>query len=149
MFDMVHCHLTECMLLEALRKQHNEQLHICPAIIWSLLLTWLFHLSHSLLFFWFHFFISVYMVVCFLCFRLISKIVYFYGYVYVFLLLCLCILTVMYVLFCIFCFIMLLHVFFVCKCVLYYCHWVSTKLQLTNISDIKWVIARQDHSSGI
>ena len=49
---------------------------------------------------------------------------YFYCYVYVFLLL--------YVLFCAFCFIMLFCVLFVCKCVLYYCHRVSTQLQSTN-----------------
>ena len=28
----------------------------------------------------------------------------------------------------------LFHVLFVCKCVLYHCHWVLTQLQLTNIS---------------
>ena len=31
-------------------------------------------------------------------------------------------------------FIVLFYVLFVCKCVLYYGHWVSTQLQLTNIS---------------
>ena len=40
---------------------------------------------------------------------------------YVFLLLCLCII-VMYVPYCVFCFIVLFYVLFVCKCVLYYCH---------------------------
>jgi hypothetical protein len=33
-------------------------------------------------------------------------------------------------------FIVLFYILFVCKCVLYYCHWVSTQLQLTNISYI-------------
>ena len=58
---------------------------------------------------------------------------YFYCYVYVFLLLCLCILFHVYVLFCVFCFIVLFCVLFVCKCVLYYCHRLSTQLHLTNI----------------
>ena len=59
------------------------------------------------------------MVVCFECFCLICK---------------LCILIVMYVPFWVFCLIVLFCVLFVCKCVLYYCHQVSTPLQLTNIS---------------
>ena len=50
------------------------------------------------------------------------------------LLLCLCILIVMYVMFCIFCFIVLFCVLFMCKCVPYYCHRVSTQMQLSNIS---------------
>jgi len=53
---------------------------------------------------------------------------------YVFLLLCLCIPIVTYVPFCVFCFIVLFRVLFVCKYVLYYCHRVSTQPQFTNIS---------------
>jgi hypothetical protein len=51
---------------------------------------------------------------------------------YVFLLLCILIVT--YVPLCVFCFIVLFCVLFLCICVLFYCHWVTTQLQLTNIS---------------
>jgi len=40
----------------------------------------------------------------------------------------------MYVLFCVFCFIVFLCVLFVCKSVMYYFHRVSTQLQQKNIS---------------
>ena len=101
-------------------------------ITWSLLLIWLFGLSHSFLFFWFCFFLIILcMVVCFLGFCLILQIMY---SCYIFLLLCLCILIVMYVPFWVFCFNVLFCVLFVCKCVLDYCHRVATQLQLTNMS---------------
>jgi hypothetical protein len=58
------------------------------------------------------YFIIVYMVVCFVCFCLILGIMYFYFYAYVRLLLCLCSLIVTYVLFCVFCFIVLFCVLF-------------------------------------
>ena len=56
---------------------------------------------------------------------------YFYCNVYIFLFLSLCIFIVMYVLFCVFCFVVLFCVLFVCKCVLYYCHQMANQLQLT------------------
>ena len=54
-----------------------------------------------------------------------------FNFVNYVMLLCLCILIVMYVLFCVFCFIVLFYVLFLCKCVVYYCHRLSTQLQLT------------------
>jgi hypothetical protein len=53
---------------------------------------------------------------------------------YVFLCLCIIIIIIIIIIFCVFCFIVLFCVLFVCKCVMYYWHRVSTQLQLTNIS---------------
>jgi len=47
------------------------------------------------------------------------------------------ILIVMYVPFWVFCLFVLFYVLFVCKYVLYYCHRVSTQLQLPDIPNIK------------
>jgi hypothetical protein len=65
---------------------------------------------------------------CMFCMRLFNFVNY------VFLLLCVCILIVMYVPFWVLYFLVLFCVLFVCKCVLYYCHWLSTQLQLTSVS---------------
>ena len=77
---------------------------------------------YSFTFFWFPFYHCVYG--CMFCMLLVNFINY------VILLLCLRILIVMYVLFCVFCFIVFVYVLFVGKYVLYYCHRVSSQLQL-------------------
>ena len=80
------------------------------------------------------FYIAVYMAVCVCVCVCVCRTLLFSFVNYVSLLLCLSILIVTYVPFCVFCFIVLFYVLFVCKCVLYYCHRVSTQLQLTNIT---------------
>jgi hypothetical protein len=71
---------------------------------------------------------------CFLCCGCMFYMLLFNCVNYVFLLLCLCIIVIDMCVICVFCFIVLFCVLFVCKCALYYCHHVSTQLQLTNIS---------------
>jgi len=67
----------------------------------------------------------VYMVVCFVCFYLILYIIYSFCYVYVFLLLCMFRSR--------YCVALCCSAY--CLCVnVYYCHRLSTQLQLTNIS---------------
>ena len=68
---------------------------------------------------------------------------------YVILLLGLCIIIVMYVLFCVFCFIVLFCVLFVCKCVLYYCHWASTQLQLIKYINININVSIQHLTDNV
>jgi len=79
------------------------------------------------------FWMTVYMVMfCVVLFNFVNC---------VFLWLCLCIVIVKYVPFRVFCFIVSFYVLFVCKCVLYYCHRVSTQLQLTNTYHIISIIS--------
>jgi len=79
------------------------------------------------IFFWF------YLVSLYIWFMFCTLLSNFVNYInYVFLLLCLCILIAMYAPFWVFCFMVLFCVLFLCKCVMYYCHRVSTQLQLTN-----------------
>ena len=106
-----------------------------------LLLIWLFCLSHS--------FGSVLYHCIYGC---MFSMLLFNFVNYVFLLLCVCNLNFMYVSFCLFCFIVLFCVLFACKCVLYYCHRVSTRFQLTGISyhiiSSQWILSSLRHFDG-
>jgi hypothetical protein len=46
-------------------------------------------------------------------------------------------------------FVLSFSVLFVCKCVLYYCHWVETQLLLQNVSYIKYINLNMARDEGI
>jgi hypothetical protein len=52
----------------------------------------------------------------------------------------------MYVPFCVFCLIVLFCVLFLCKCVLYYCHRVTTQLQLNMCHILKYLASSVPHA---
>jgi len=96
------------------KREEDQLLHVSPRLRMRGSISF-YHFIYSCMF-------------CMILFNFAS--LYFHCYFYVSLLLCLCILII-HVLFCVFCFIVLFYVLFVCKCLLYYCHRVSTQLQLT------------------
>jgi len=93
-------------------------------IIWSLLFIWLFSLSHSVIVLWFYLYHCIYgCMVCMLLFNFVNDVFLLLCFMYSYCYIC----SVLGILF--HCFVLCM---FVCRCTLYYCHQVSTQLQLTN-----------------
>ena len=81
--------------------------------------------------------LCILIVECYVYVYLLLSVVFMHYYCSIYLLLLFCMFCSKY------CFIVLFCVLFVCKCVLYYCHRVSTQLQLTNISYV-WTAYSQE-----